>query len=476
MDSNDGGYEVFISHSSADAELANSVCQAVESRGYKCWIAPRDVPKGIRYEASIIKAIKWCPVLLVVCTTNVNDSEYVVDEISAARKRNKKIIPLLFDDTMEFSESLELHLSRFQGVKLSNGLTEEAVDEIVDGFIGLQKRSPIISENVSNSPVPEPSPSVKEEEAYEEPVPVTEKEQEEQSAIPAEKTEAVADVSSEYILEVPSIKKSYKGLKFEIKGNHAILKSVEKGILRVRVPDKIMNAGSEYPVTDINFGLIFAPKIKWIVLPRYIEKLSNLGDEIEFIDANNTVNFASQGGVVYSKDFKKLIRYPTFRDAPVFQIPEGVEEITENALFSLKRVGTIKFPKTLKKINPEAILIPVPHFELDPDNENFCLIDGALFDKNRSTLIRCPRIYEKPYRIPEGTKIIARNAFSCSNPSQIIIPNTVETICSGAFGMCDKVQIVIPETVTTIEHGAFYECSKKTIQLPLKFKSRKDLF
>ena len=34
--------KVFISHSSKDKEIADAICQHLESAGVLCWIAPRD--------------------------------------------------------------------------------------------------------------------------------------------------------------------------------------------------------------------------------------------------------------------------------------------------------------------------------------------------------------------------------------------------------------------------------------------------
>ena len=37
---------IFISHSSRDGETARSLCDTLESLGYPCWIAPRDISYG----------------------------------------------------------------------------------------------------------------------------------------------------------------------------------------------------------------------------------------------------------------------------------------------------------------------------------------------------------------------------------------------------------------------------------------------
>jgi hypothetical protein len=40
---------VFLSYASRDTDIANTVCRELESRGIRCWIAPRDVAPGALY-------------------------------------------------------------------------------------------------------------------------------------------------------------------------------------------------------------------------------------------------------------------------------------------------------------------------------------------------------------------------------------------------------------------------------------------
>jgi hypothetical protein len=37
---------IFISYSSKDRDIAETICQALEARGLDCWIAGRDVHAG----------------------------------------------------------------------------------------------------------------------------------------------------------------------------------------------------------------------------------------------------------------------------------------------------------------------------------------------------------------------------------------------------------------------------------------------
>ena len=93
--------EVFISHSSKDKEIAEMVCNALESNGIKCWIAPRDIIGGTGWSASITDAISESKVFIVIYSENSAQSNQVARELSLAddtSKHQRTIIPYKIDD------------------------------------------------------------------------------------------------------------------------------------------------------------------------------------------------------------------------------------------------------------------------------------------------------------------------------------------------------------------------------------------
>ena len=51
-------FAAFISYAKADAKKAEAIAKALESKGFKCWIAPRDVKPGAAYGDEIIRGIE----------------------------------------------------------------------------------------------------------------------------------------------------------------------------------------------------------------------------------------------------------------------------------------------------------------------------------------------------------------------------------------------------------------------------------
>jgi len=76
-----------------------------------------------------------------------------------------------------------------------------------------------------------------------------------------------------------------------------------------------------------------------------------------YVDAENP-NFKDVDGVLFTKDGKKLIRYPSARPETHYDIPEGVEVIASQAFMQTylgkSVLSTVSFPSTLKRIDSLA--------------------------------------------------------------------------------------------------------------------------
>lgn len=119
-------YDLFISHSSADAETARALVTDFENRGITCWLAARDVPMGGSYQVEIVSAIERCRAVLLLFSDAANRSEHVLREVELAAQGRKPIYPLRIDAS-EPAGGLKYMLANKQWVErkaLGNRLAE----------------------------------------------------------------------------------------------------------------------------------------------------------------------------------------------------------------------------------------------------------------------------------------------------------------------------------------------------------------
>ena len=101
---------VFISHSSKDKAIADVIVYSLEQEGISVWIAPRDIPGGTDYGASIMKGLRECEVLVLVFSKASNESDAVIREVQLAFNEKKAIIPFRIED-VPIGDSLAFYLS-----------------------------------------------------------------------------------------------------------------------------------------------------------------------------------------------------------------------------------------------------------------------------------------------------------------------------------------------------------------------------
>ncbi|HLY55141.1 MAG TPA: toll/interleukin-1 receptor domain-containing protein [Stellaceae bacterium] len=91
---------VFISYSSKDAKVAGTVCEALERRGLKCWISSRNIEPGQNFQQAIVRAIRAARVMVLVFTTNANNSNEIMKEVALAGQYQLMVIPVRVEDVL----------------------------------------------------------------------------------------------------------------------------------------------------------------------------------------------------------------------------------------------------------------------------------------------------------------------------------------------------------------------------------------
>jgi hypothetical protein len=109
--------KVFISSSSKDAKVAQAICSALEARGHGCWTSGRDVPPGENYQGAIVRAITNAGAMVMVFSTNANNSEEIKKELALASQSHLMVVPVRAEDVLP-SEDFRYELATRQWIDL----------------------------------------------------------------------------------------------------------------------------------------------------------------------------------------------------------------------------------------------------------------------------------------------------------------------------------------------------------------------
>lgn len=145
-------------------------------------------------------------------------------------------------------------------------------------------------------------------------------------------------------------------------------------------------------------------------------------------------------------------------------IPDGVKVIADKTFFGCASLTTIAIPNSVTNIGDMAFAdcSGLTAIHVDVANPSYSSLDGVLFDKNRTVLIRYPAGRAGSYTIPDTVTLIQHSAFSdCGGLTQVRIPNGVTRIEHRAFFGCAALNsVTLPATVEYIGEADFLGCTK----------------
>ena len=169
--------------------------------------------------------------------------------------------------------------------------------------------------------------------------------------------------------------------------------------------------------------------------------------EVTKEDLENAVK--DKFGVLYSKDWKRLLRTPESLSGK-YSIRKGVKVIGNVAFWGCKSLTNINIPNSVTTIGDSAFV--------GCESLTNINIPNSVPTIGEQTFLGCESLVN--INIPNSVTTIGDSAFAfCDSLTSINIPNSVTTIGKFAFSDCDSlVNINIPNSVTTIGKGAFYGC------------------
>ncbi len=133
-------------------------------------------------------------------------------------------------------------------------------------------------------------------------------------------------------------------------------------------------------------------------------------------------------------------------------MPKSLEEIGDYS-FANTRISNVIIPDTVSHISQSSFYgcEKIKSFEVSSKNKKFVSVDGVLYNRSMTTLIKYPQAKTGRFSVPQGIKRIGESAFCGSKLTHIVIPDSVEKIDSYAFWDCNNLkELSIPSTVKKI--------------------------
>lgn len=150
-------------------------------------------------------------------------------------------------------------------------------------------------------------------------------------------------------------------------------------------------------------------------------------------------------------------------------IPESVRRIGDNAFTNCYHIKEINIPAKVYELFASSFGGIGGNINVDVNNKDFSSIDGVLFNKDSSQLIKCPANKRGKYVVPDKVSQIGYSAFQfCSLLEEIVLHNKITFINLNAFANCENLKIVkLPSSIDILTTGLFsYDINLKVVEIP----------
>ena len=173
--------------------------------------------------------------------------------------------------------------------------------------------------------------------------------------------------------------------------------------------------------------------------------------------------YKSVDGVLFDKAVTTLLLYPAAKSG-AYAIPDGVTDIAYGVFRGCTNLTGVTFPNSITNLDKWAFsdCAGLTGISVSANHPAYKNIDGVLFDKDATTLLRYPVAKAGAYSVPDSVTCINDEAFQdCAGLTALTFGGGITNIDDYAFSGCSGLtEVTIPDSVTHVGAAAFTDRGK----------------
>ena len=159
--------------------------------------------------------------------------------------------------------------------------------------------------------------------------------------------------------------------------------------------------------------------------------------------------------------------------------PESLVSIGEHAFLGCARLKSVSLPLSLTNLsgNPFACCDSLVAFAVPEAHPTFYSVEGILCERETETLISFPAAKGEHFTVPDGIRIIGKEAFyNCRELYSLRLPDTVTTLEDSALRGCIRLtDLRLPDSIAYLGKWALSDCGFTEIHIPASLTEISDL-
>ena len=228
--------------------------------------------------------------------------------------------------------------------------------------------------------------------------------------------------------------------------------SINEELSEINIPNRHKDG---LPITKIMSGAVYSSNLTKLTLGDFISEIEADAFSGSFITKENGISYVDSWAIDCDTELTETV------------IRNGTVGIANGTFNKCELLESISLPDSLEYAPSKIFgsLKSIKKISVGDDNSHFTAIDGHLYNKDCTTLLRyCPVEGKIRFDIPQTVTKIDEYAFShATNLSYLPIPDGITVIADYAFYSCTALkETAIPNSVTYLGNHAYDRCSSLT--------------